>query len=86
MTAWFPGAPITVRASRPGDRIIPLGGPGHRLVVRCFQDARVPRLSRGAWPVLVVGGSVVWVPGVCRAEALVPPAGSEALRVDVTYE
>jgi tRNA(Ile)-lysidine synthetase-like protein len=86
MTAWFPGGPITVRASRPGDRIVPLGGPGHRLLVRCFQDARVPRLSRGTWPVLLAGGSVVWVPGVCRAEALVPPAGSEALRVDVTYE
>lgn len=86
MTAWFPGEPITVRTSRPGDRIVPLGGPGHRLLVRCFQDARVPRLSRGAWPVFLAGGSLVWVPGVCRADALVPPAGSEALRVDVTYE
>ncbi|HEU4829580.1 MAG TPA: tRNA lysidine(34) synthetase TilS [Gemmatimonadales bacterium] len=86
MTAWFPGEPITVRASRPGDRIVPLGGPGRRRVVRCFQDARVSKLSRGAWPVLTAGGSVVWVPGVCRAEERVPPAGSEALRVDVSYE
>lgn len=86
MTAWFPGEPITVRTPRPGDRIVPLGGPGRRLVVRCFQDARVSRLSRSAWPVLTVGGSVVWVPGVCRADERVPPAGSEALRVDVSYE
>jgi tRNA(Ile)-lysidine synthase len=86
MTAWFPAEPLSVRASRPGDRIRPLGGPGRRLLVRCFQEARVPRLSRSHWPVLVAGESVVWVPGVCRAEALVPPAGSEALRVDVAYE
>jgi tRNA(Ile)-lysidine synthetase-like protein len=86
MTAWFPGEPLSVRASRPGDRIRPLGGPGRRLLVRCFQDARVSRLSRSDWPVLLAGESVVWVPGVCRAEALVPPAGSEALRVDVAYE
>lgn len=86
MTAWFPEEPLSVRAYRPGDRIRPLGGPGRRLLVRCFQDARVPRLSRSDWPVLLAGESVVWVPGVCRAEALVPPAGSEALRVDVAYE
>lgn len=86
MTAWFTGEVITVRASRPGDRIRPLGGAGHRPLVRCFMDARVSKLARRAWPVLEARGSVVWVPGVCRAEALVPPAGSEALRVEVTYE
>lgn len=86
MTAWFDGEPLTVRAARPGDRIHPLGGPGHRPVVKCFMDARVSRLARQAWPILEVAGSVVWVPGVCRAEAFVPHAGSEALRVEVTYE
>ncbi len=86
MTAWFAGGPLTVRAPRPGDRILPLGGAGHRPVVRCFMDARVSKLARQAWPVFEAGGSVVWVPGVCRAEALVPPAGSEALRVEAAYE
>ena len=86
MTAWFDIEPLTVRAARPGDRILPLGGPGHRPVVRCFMDARVSKLARRAWPVVEAAGSVVWVPGVCRAESLLPPAGSEALRVEVTYE
>lgn len=86
MTAWIDGVPLSVRQPRAGDRIRPLGGPGHRPVVRCFMDARVSRLARRAWPVVEAAGSVVWVPGVCRAEAFVPPAGSEALRVDVTYE
>ena len=29
--------------------------------------------------------SVVWIPGVCRSDALLPPAGAEALRVDVEH-
>ena len=86
LTAWFEGTLLTVRHPRAGDRIRPLGGPGRRPVVKCFMDARVSRLARRAWPVVEAAGSVVWVPGVCRAEAFVPPAGSEALRVDVTYE
>lgn len=86
LTAWFPPEALTVRTLRPGDRVRPLGGIGHRLLVRCFQDARVPKLSRSDWPVLLAGEAVVWVPGVCRSEAHVPPEGSEALRVDVTYD
>ncbi len=83
LTAWFSPAPLAARAFRAGDRVHPLGGPGHRLVVRCLQDARVARRDRESWPVLVdEGGDVVWVPGICRSNRLVPPPGAEALRVD----
>lgn len=86
MTAWFvPDAKLRVREWRPGDRLLPLGGSGRRLLVRCFQDARVPRSRRAEWPVIESGGQVVWAPGVCRAQGLVPQEGSEALRVDVAY-
>ena len=83
-TAWFDASSpaLTVRGWRFGDRLRPLGGRGHRLVVRCFQDARVPRSSRAAWPVVEHAGVVAWVPGVCRSDLLVPAAGVEALRVD----
>jgi tRNA(Ile)-lysidine synthase len=83
-TAWFepPSAALTVRPWRSGDRLRPLGGRGRRLLVRCFQDARVPRSSRAAWPVIEHAGLVAWVPGVCRSDLLVPAAGVEALRVD----
>ena len=86
-TAWFIPSSMTVRAWRPGDRVLPLGGTGRRLVVRCFQDAQVPRSRRAGWPVLAVAvdeTEIVWVPGVCRSRALIPPEGTEALRVDVT--
>ena len=84
MTAWFAADALAVRTPRAGERIRPIGGAGTRLLVRCFQEAKVPRGRRAAWPVLEWEGSVVWVPGVCRADALVPEPGAEALCVDVT--
>jgi tRNA(Ile)-lysidine synthase len=82
LTAWFTPDALTVRGWTAGDRMRPLAGAGRRLVVRCFQDARVPKSRRESWPVIAGPDEVVWVPGVCRSDALVPPAGSEALRVD----
>ncbi len=84
-TAWFEpsSAGLRVRPWRAGDRLRPLGGRGRRLLVRCFQDAEIPRSSRAAWPVIEYDGLVAWVPGVCRSDLLVPAAGVEALRVDV---
>jgi tRNA(Ile)-lysidine synthase len=84
-TAWFHPDSLVVRPWVPGDQLRPLAGTGHRLVVRCFQDARVPRRSRGDWPVLAAQNLVVWIPGVCRSDVLLPPAGAEALRVDVEH-
>ena len=57
---------------------------GARALARCFQEAKIPRGRRGGWPVLESDGLAVWVPGVCRADALLPEPGAEALRVDVT--
>ncbi len=82
MTAWFEPVPLALRAWREGERIRPLRGRGRRLLVRCFQDARIPRSRRAGWPVLESAGSPVWVPGVCRSDLLLPPPGAEALRVD----
>jgi tRNA(Ile)-lysidine synthase len=83
--AWFLPGSLEVRSWKPGDRVRPLAGAGRRLVVRCFQDSRVSRRRREAWPVLAQHDAVVWVPGVCRSDALVPPGGAEAVRVDAEY-
>jgi len=84
-TAWFHPDSLVVRPWAPGEKVRPLAGTGRRLVVRCFQDARVPRRNRGDWPVLAAQDLVVWIPGVCRSDALLPPVGAEALRVDVEH-
>jgi tRNA(Ile)-lysidine synthase len=81
-TAWFVLGSLSVRGWRAGDRIHPLGGPGQRLLVRCFQEARVPRRRRQDWPVIITPERVVWLPGICRSGALVPPPGVPSMRVD----
>jgi tRNA(Ile)-lysidine synthase len=85
LTAWFASPVLTVRAWAAGERVKPIGGTGRRLIVRCLQENRVPRSRRPAWPVVVQGDEIVWVPGVCRSDAQIPPGGLEALRVDAEY-
>jgi tRNA(Ile)-lysidine synthase len=84
-SAWFTPEPLTVRSWTAGEKLKPLGGSGRRLIVRCFQDERVPRSRRASWPVLAQDDRVIWIPGVCRSDARVPSNGTEALRVDAEY-
>ncbi|HZM26189.1 MAG TPA: tRNA lysidine(34) synthetase TilS, partial [Gemmatimonadales bacterium] len=84
-TAWFELGRLRVRALRSGERMRPLGGQGKRLIVRCLQEARIPRSRRATWPALEHEGTVVWVPGVCRSDRLLPAPGTEALRVDAQF-
>jgi tRNA(Ile)-lysidine synthase len=85
LSAWFIFDSMTVRAWAPGEKMKPLGARGRRLIVRCFQEVRVPRGRRGSWPVLTQNGEIIWIPGVCRSDALLPAQGTEALRVDAEY-
>ncbi|MGZ8391972.1 MAG: tRNA lysidine(34) synthetase TilS [Gemmatimonadales bacterium] len=85
MSAWFTGDPMTVRGWSPGEKLRPLGGTGRRLVVRCFQEVQVPSSRRVCWPVLAQAEEIIWIPGVCRSDALVPAHGTEALRVDAEH-
>ncbi len=84
-TAWFRLEPLMVRAWHAGERLKPLGGNGRRLLVRCFQERQVPRSRRDSWPVLARDQEILWVPGVCRSDVLLPELGTEALRVDAEY-
>jgi tRNA(Ile)-lysidine synthase len=85
LSAWFTPDPLVVRPWSPGERLKPLGGTGRRLIVRCFQEIRIPRSQRGSWPVLAQNEDILWIPGVCRSDARVPAGGTEALRVDAQY-
>lgn len=82
-TAWVPMSAGEVRAPERGDRILPLGGVGHRPVRRLLMEARVSRLDRARYPVIVRNGQLLWLPGVCRSSIDVPATGATALRVDV---
>jgi tRNA(Ile)-lysidine synthase len=86
-SAWFPppAEPLLVRSWQPGERIRPLAGTGRRPVTRCLQEARVPRWRRTGWPVVTADEAVVWVPGICRSDTLLPLSTAPALRLDAEY-
>ncbi len=77
-----PGAGL-LRSHRPGEKMVPLGGVGHRKVSRLLMEARVPRFKRRSYPVVVRGAEILWLPGVCRSGAEVPAEGSAATRLEV---
>ncbi len=81
-TTWLTGGVGVLRPSRPGDRILPLGGVGRRKVRRVLMEARVSSRDRSSYPVLVRDDEVLWIPGVCRSGRCVPEPGEPALRVD----
>jgi len=83
-TTWIAGSSWEVRAPRSGDRLVPVGGVGHRPVRRLLMEARVPRSSRATYPVVARGETILWVPGICRSAADLPRPGTRAVRLHVT--
>jgi len=53
-----------VREWVPGDRLILGDSRGPRRVKRFLADAGIPGPLRNGWPVVVVGGDVIWIPGI----------------------
>ena len=61
--------PLSVRTRRPGDRLRPLGAPGHRKLQDLFVDRKIPRAGRDRVPIVVdAAGRIVWVAGVTIAD------------------
>ncbi len=58
------GDRVTVRNRRPGDRLRPLGCRYSRRLKNVLIDSRIPRAERDRIPLLCVGGTIAWVPGV----------------------
>ncbi len=56
-----------VRSVGPGDRL-PVPG-GHKRARDVLAESGVPAAGRRGWPVVEVGGEVVWLPGVRRARS-----------------
>ncbi|MGO9891259.1 MAG: tRNA lysidine(34) synthetase TilS [Solirubrobacteraceae bacterium] len=76
------GTELVVRSWQPGDRIAPLGLGGTKSLQDLFTARRVPRLERGAVPVVESGGEIAWVAGVATSERFkVTAATREAVRL-----
>ncbi len=61
-------ASATLRASRPGDRILPFGASGGKPLRRYFTDRKVDAPFRPFVPVLCTGCEALWAAGVGAAE------------------
>jgi tRNA(Ile)-lysidine synthase len=74
---------LLVRGWRPGDRMAPLGlGGGTKSLQDLFVQRRVPRLERGAVPVVEARGEIAWVAGVATSERFkVTDATRESVRL-----
>ena len=56
--------PLSVRRREPGDSFQPLGLTKGSLTLGDFYtNEKMPREARSAWPIVVSGDRIVWVPG-----------------------
>lgn len=76
--------PLTVRGWRPGDRI--RLAYGTKKLKKLFLEARLPREERARTAVVVdARGTVLWIPGLVRAEVAPPGPSEHVLNVSVTH-
>jgi tRNA(Ile)-lysidine synthase len=78
-------AGLVARNFMKGDRIRPMGMRGTRKVHDVFVDRKLPRARREHFPVVMVGDTIAWLPGLARGDcALVTKATETALRVEAS--
>lgn len=70
-----PGESVTVRNRRPGDRIRAGRSRSLRKLKDLFIDHKIPRRVRDRIPLLCLGRSVVWIPGLYVLEPVETGAG-----------
>jgi tRNA(Ile)-lysidine synthetase-like protein len=71
----LPGQGAVIRGWDAGDRLAPSGAQPMRRVKRYLSDAGIRGRDRTAWPVVVTGEEVVWIPGVRRSDAATERSG-----------
>lgn len=59
--------PLIVRNFRHGDRFQPLGMSGHKKIKNLFIEKKIPLSLRARYPLLTVGGEILWIPGLGRS-------------------
>lgn len=80
MTAWLPSDELlSVRCWEPGDSMIVRTGSAPRKVKQLLSRAGVTGHERAAWPVVLAGDRIVWIPGVRRGDAATARSGRPGL-------
>jgi tRNA(Ile)-lysidine synthase len=71
------GGKLTVRSFRAGDRIAPLGMSGHRKVKDIFIDHKLAAAARTTFPIVVMGETIAWLPGIVRGRVGLVTEGTQ---------
>jgi tRNA(Ile)-lysidine synthetase-like protein len=79
-----PGLELHLGFRTPGQTMKPAGGRGTRKLQDIFVDARVPREERDAWPLVLAGDALAFVPGVAVSAEHAARAGEPSLHVTVS--
>lgn len=69
------GRRIEIRPWEPGDRMLTSDAGTFRRVKRFLREAKIPSADRQGWPVVLVDGVIVWIPGVRRSDAATVRSG-----------
>lgn len=68
-------------------QVQPMGLGGHRKLQDCFVDVKIPNRLRSLWPIVYIGESPVWVPGVVRtSHQLIENGSSEGWLLSCHFE
>jgi tRNA(Ile)-lysidine synthase len=69
-------SPLVLRNWRPGDKLQPTGHQKSHKLKRLFNEKRISRWEREAWPVLTSGGVLIWARGFPGAVGFVAGEGT----------
>lgn len=72
---------VVWRTRRDGDWLPSRGKRGKRKLKELFIDHKIPAQERNSWPLLELGGEIVWVPGIWRKTL---PAQTETILIKIT--
>jgi tRNA(Ile)-lysidine synthase len=72
--------PLHFRSLQPGDKMVPIGGTGHRKLSDLMGEARLTLLARKRLPIICDIIGPIWAPGVALADRVrVTPGSKKAL-------
>jgi len=68
---------LVCRFRRPGDRMY-FRRLGHKQIKKVFQEYKISIEQRKKYPVIAFGNKVLWIPGLCRSDSLLPSKTTSA--------
>ena len=80
IAADLPGT-LYLRNWRPGDRFWPAHTKSAKKVKELLQELRLPERTRKLWPVITVGGEIVWMKGFPVAKKFLAKPGQDAILI-----